>query len=147
MPILYLTVSQLDIVQDERGGQHRQDLRGLTDGLLHCLGGVQGGLGVRVTWSCFKYCTLPANVYMRCVNWSNLPSWLLTRRILEILDLLNIKIQGFFRTLELFLLVFPTNFYKRLNRSIFGKKITKFRAVEKYGGFGGFRIWPLKVTR
>ena len=27
------------------------------------------------------------------------------------------------------------------------KKITKFRAVEKYGGFGGFRIWPLKVTR
>ena len=59
---------------------------------------------------------------MRCVNWSNLPSWLLTRRILEILDLLNIKIQGFFRTLELFLLVFPTNFYKRLNRSIFGEK-------------------------
>ena len=45
MPILYLTVSRLDIVQDERGGQHRQDQRGQTDGLLHCLGGVQGGTG------------------------------------------------------------------------------------------------------
>ena len=37
----------------------------------------KGGLGVLVTWSCFKYCTLPANIYMRRINWSNFPSRLL----------------------------------------------------------------------